>query len=132
VDNFTNTLFARLRTQAKPNLLRTRAGGAKQCREGIIDAADRINIVLKFVVRKGLDDHPCAIFCKRAANVCCSSDGVAHIVQTVKNGDKVVLLTWEVLRGRTIKDGAVGKALSPGILASSLDRLVVVVKAKEL
>ena len=88
--------LARLRAEAQAHFLRAGTGRAQQRGEGVVDAADGIEIVLELIVGEGLDDHPGAVLGQRLADVRGCSDRVAHIVETIEYGDEIVVLCREI------------------------------------
>src|ERR1700691_5461055 len=80
-DDFLHLLLASLSAQTHPHLLRSGTGRAQQSRERIVDAAYRVQIVLKVVIGEGLDDHPRTIFGQGCADMRSSAHRVSHVVE---------------------------------------------------
>jgi hypothetical protein len=72
-----------------------RVGGAEYRREGVVGAADRVEVVLHAIAGLGLDDHPRPVVGERAAHVAGGGDGIAHVVQAVEAGDQVIARAGE-------------------------------------
>src|SRR5437899_12953678 len=81
---------------------------------------------------KWLDDHPGSVRLNGRARMFCSANGIAHIVQAIKEGDHVVALIGVVLRGRLPEFDTVEYPRSPGALLRLFYRHLVVVVAIEL
>src|ERR1700722_7382604 len=131
-DDVSDARFAGLRAEAQSNFLRARRWRAKQSREAVINAADRIEIVLELVVGKGLDDHPGAVFGERLKNVLSRTDGIAHIVQAIEDRNEVVSFPGKFLGGGHIEADAIGEAVAFSGCARAFDGLVVIIEAEEM
>jgi hypothetical protein len=65
-------------------------------------------------------------------NVFGGADGIAHVVEAIKNGDEVVAFPRELLRFGHFKRDTVGHAFTLGGFPGALDGFVMVVKTEEL
>src|SRR6202522_2912881 len=107
VDDFLPLLLACLSAQTHPHFLRSGTGRAQQSRERIVDAAHRVQIVLKVIIRERLDDHPGTVVAQGGPDVRGGSDWVSHVVEAVEDRHEVIVFTWELLRLRHFERDAV-------------------------
>src|ERR1700730_1509725 len=126
-----HSYLAGLRSQAESYFLRSRTRRAQQGRERVVDTAHRIQIVLQLVIRKWLDDHPCAVFAQRFPDVHRRSDWSAHVVQTVEYSHEIIVLPRIFLGFGHLERDSVGDAVMFGSIASCFDRFIVVVESEE-
>jgi hypothetical protein len=131
LDDVVNPGFSGLRAEGQADLLRQRAGRAQVVREGVVGAPERVEVLLNGVARKRLDDHPGAVRGQRLADVAGGADRVAHVVQAIEHGDQVIALAGESGSGCDLEADAPLQACRLGLLASQLDRALVVVEAGE-
>jgi hypothetical protein len=80
---------------------------------------------------KGLNDHPCPILSQGLPDVCGCPDRVAHVMQAIEDGHEVVVCAGKLLRLCHAEGDSVGGTITPGGLASRLNRLVMVVESEE-
>src|SRR5690242_11006631 len=97
--------LASLRTKGGAHFLRQRRRYAAHRRAGIINTADRVQIVFKLVARHRLDDHPRAVRLQRLPDVRRRPGRVAHVVETVEEGDQVEILLRIFLGRRDLEAG---------------------------
>ena len=67
------------------------AGTQTLRREGIVDAADRIEIVREAVAGLRLDQHQRAVRLQGLSDVRDRADRIAHVVQRIEHGDEIVV-----------------------------------------
>ena len=87
-DDLAQARLAGLRAEPEADLLRQRGGRADQRRGAVVDAADRVEVVLDLVAGERLDDQPRAVVVERAEHVARSADRVAHVVQAVEHATR--------------------------------------------
>src|SRR5262249_45765914 len=76
--------LSRLGAQREAHLLAERRGCAEQRRRAVVEASDRIEVVLEPIVRHGLDEHPGPPGSERLAHMARGSDRIAHVVEAVE------------------------------------------------
>ena len=89
VRHLAQALFARLRTEAEPDLLRQRVRRARHCRCGVVHAADRVQVFLQPVTGIGLHQQDLAVRLERLAAARKGANRIAEIVQAVHEADEV-------------------------------------------
>src|SRR5580700_2244831 len=117
--NLAQALLSRLRPQSQSNFLRQRGRRAQKCGRAVKRAANGIEIVLEFVARERLYDHPRSVLLEPAVYVRGSPRGIAHIVQAIEEGHEVVVFAWKRFRAGHFKLDAVAHA---GITRALLGR----------
>ncbi len=60
------------------------------------------------------------------------SDRIAHIVQTIENGNEIVVLSGKFLGLGYFEGDSVSDAIAPGVFARRFDGFVVVIESVEL
>ena len=83
-DDVAQARLAGLGAERQPDLLGQRGGRAEQRRGRVVDAADRVEVVLDAVVGERLDDQPGAVVVERSEHVARGADRIAHVVQAVE------------------------------------------------
>ncbi len=124
-------LFARLRTEAEPDLLRQRVRRARHGRRGIIHAADRVQVLLQPITGIGLYQQHLAVGLERFAATGERADRIAEIVQAVHEADEVEAVAVELGRGLDLERDVARHALLGGALARGRDRRVMIIQADE-
>ena len=88
-DDLAQLRLAGLRAERRADLLRQRGRHADHRRAGIVEPADRVQIVLQAVAGHRLDDHPGAVRLQRLADMRGRAGRIAHVVQAVEEGHQV-------------------------------------------
>jgi hypothetical protein len=109
-------LFARLRTEAEPDLLRQRVRRARHRRGGVVHAADRVEVLLQPVARTGLYQQHLAVGLERLATARERADRIAEIVQAVHEADEVEVVAVEFGRRLDLERDVARDALLGGTL----------------
>jgi hypothetical protein len=94
--------FSRLGAQSLPDLLGERRGHADHGRSIVVESADGIADIGRWMVgRNRLDDHPRAARLQQLAYMLCAAARIAHVVQTVEHGDEIEVAVGDAFgRGR--------------------------------
>src|SRR5262249_45981023 len=124
--------LAGLRAERCAHLLRQRGWYAHHRRSGVVDAADRVQIVFEPVAGDRLDDHPRAVGLQGWPAMRRRARRVAHIVQAIEKGDEVKIFFRIVLRRPDLEPGVRGDAVLAGMSLRMLDRAWMEIVADEL
>src|SRR5579884_2433496 len=131
-DYLPQALFAGLCAERRSNFLRKRGRRAEQRRGSVERASNRIEIVLEFVTRERLDDHPCAVLLQRAPYMRRGARGIPHVVQAIEERNEIIVLARIVLGFRDLETDAVGNAGILCALLGGFDGFVMIIEGKKL
>ncbi len=119
--------LAGLCAQRQPHLLIQRRRHAERSREGIVDAADRMQVLLQASPAAGSTINRVPLLVQRGAYMGDRAHWIAQVVQTVEEGDQVVPVAGKLLGGGNLEGDIVDAGLG-GQVTGTLDGRRVEVK----
>src|SRR5712672_848495 len=90
-DHFAQTFLAGLRPERRAHFLRYRRRRAQQRGSSVESAADGIQVVFERVASERFHNHPGPITLERTADMFRGTRRIAHVVEAIEKGYKVVV-----------------------------------------
>src|ERR1700733_16005094 len=132
VHDLSHPLLAGLSPKTQGHFLRAGTGRTQQCRKRIVDSANRIQVVLKVVIRERLNNHPRSVVLNRTPDMRGSAHRIAHVMQAIEDRNEVVIASGKFLRSGDLECDAIRHTCLLRRSSCQFDGFIVVVKSVEL
>src|SRR5580693_10184526 len=90
-----------------------------------------MQVILELVSGGWFHNHPGAVILHRVPHVCGGPDRISHVVETIKECDKIVVLSRILLCLCSLEFDAIGYSCVACALLGGLNRFVVIIESEK-